>query len=208
MLHWMYFFHFSPYLVVFWSNRAPGSLNRSSKLTFVEKDSCQDENKNLIDKYENKPFDEAPSETHDTSRGDKPPPVIFPSRKLYTETDKIWFENINSIYLREEMRCWVRGGAAGLKHNRNQTPQRRQARRSPRKHTKTAFLCPLRVYFAIRLLFCVLVQLRYGRGDKENEVEAGGGNVRNHNTGTWPLCELLLHDIRRCLGPICHFSTA
>lgn len=70
----------------------------------------------------NKPFHKAQSETHDTLRGDKPPPVIFPSRKLYTETDQIWFENINSIYLREEMRCWVKGGAAGFKHNRNQTP--------------------------------------------------------------------------------------
>lgn len=29
----------------------------------------------------------------------------------------------------------------------------------------------------------------------EKEVEAAGGNVRNHNTGTWPLCELWLHKI-------------
>lgn len=126
MLQLMCFFNVFSYLVVFWSNtvcvEAPRSLNHSSKLTFVEKDSSQDENKNLIDKYKNKPFHKALSETHDTLRGDKPPPVIFPSRKLYTETDQIWFENINSIYLREEMRCWVKGGAAGFKHNRNQTP--------------------------------------------------------------------------------------
>lgn len=38
-------------------------------LTFVEKDSRQDENKNLIDKCKNKPFDETLSETHDTFRG-------------------------------------------------------------------------------------------------------------------------------------------
>lgn len=66
--------------------------------------------------------EEALNETGDTLRGDKPTPVIFPSRKLYAETDHIWFENINSIYLRKEMRCWVKGGAAGFKHNRNQTP--------------------------------------------------------------------------------------
>lgn len=128
----MCFFNLFSYVVVFWWSRVcvevPRSLNRSSKLTFVEKDSRQDENKNLIDKCKNKLFDEALSKTHDTLRGDNPPPVIFPSRKLYTETDQIWFEDINSIYLREEMRCWVRGGAAGFKHNRNQTPFSRRAR--------------------------------------------------------------------------------
>lgn len=63
---------------------------------------------------------------------------------------------------------------------------------------RALFLSARRVYFASWLLFCVLAQLRYGRmwaRDKKNEREAevGGGNVRNHNTGTWPLCELWLH---------------
>lgn len=151
MLQFTCFFHFFLDLVAFWSNRvcveAPKSVNHSSKLTFVEKDSRQDENKNLTDKYKNKPFDETQSETHDTLRGDKPPPVSFPSRKLYTETGQIWFENINSIYLREEMRCWVRGGAAGFKHNRNQTPFRRRVQQSPCTHTKSAFHTRLHVYF-------------------------------------------------------------
>lgn len=46
--------------------------------------------------------------THDTWRGDKSPPVIFPPRKLYAETNQIQFEKINSIYLREEMKRRVR----------------------------------------------------------------------------------------------------
>lgn len=144
-------------------------------------------------------FDEAPSETHDTLWSDKPPPVIFPSRKLYTETDQIWFENINSIYLREEMRCWVRGGAAGIKHNRNQTPFSRRGSVITSARTKRAFLDPLCVFIsAIRLLFRVLVRLRYGTGEREinkNEMaeEVGGGNARNHNTETWPFCEPSLH---------------
>lgn len=62
-------------------------------------------------------------------------------------------------------------------------------------HTKSAFLTARRVYFVIGLLFCVLVQLRYGRmwaRDKKSEEEedVGGGNDKNHNTGTWPFCEL------------------
>lgn len=64
--------------------------------------------------------------------------------------------------------------------------------------TKGAFLGRRCAYLEIRVLFCVLVRLRYGWiwvGDTKNEreVEARGGNVRNHNTGTWPLCELWLH---------------
>lgn len=119
-------FPFFSSIVIIWLSwvfaEASRALNHSSKLTFVEKDSCREENKNLNEKYKNMPFDEAWPKNRDTLRSDNPPPVIFSSRKLYTETNQIWFENINSIYLREEMRCWVRGGAAGFKHNRNLTP--------------------------------------------------------------------------------------
>lgn len=58
------------------------------------------------------------------------------------------------------------------------------------RHTKSAFLTPLHVYFAIRLLFCVLAHLRYGRRDNENEeeVQVGGGKSQEsqHRNLTLP----------------------
>lgn len=126
VLYWFLWFLFI-YIAVLWLSRvnveASTALNHSTKLTSVEKVSSQEGNKNVNDKYKEKkkntPFDAALTESHDTLRSDEPPPVMFPCRKLYTETDQIWFENINSIYLKEEMRCWVRGGAAAFKHDSN-----------------------------------------------------------------------------------------
>lgn len=170
------------------------SLNNSSKFTFVEKASRQGENTNLIDKYKNKASDEALSKTHDTLRGDKP--VIFPSRKLYTETNQIWFENINSIYLREEMRCWVEEQLAlsttETKHLLVIGPSNHFA------HTKSAFLTPLHVCFACSLVFCVLLRIRCGRtwaSDRRMRRWQRKEEVLGIITEL-DLCELLLPKIR------------
>lgn len=104
-----------------------------------------------------------PWETQDTLRSDKLL-LFFHPGSFTRKPTKFDSGHINSIYLREEMRRWVRGGEAGLKHNRNQMPLNRQAQYGESfSH---------RVYFVIRLLFCVFIQLRYGRmwaRDKNNE---------------------------------------
>lgn len=187
------------YLCIWFSTvcvKAPRSLNNSSKFTFVEKASHQGENTNLIDKYKNKASDEALSKTHDTLRSDKPPPVIFSSRKLYTETNQIWFENINSIYLREEMRCWVEEQLAlsttETKHLLVIGPSNHFA------HTKSAFLAPLHVCFAYRLVFCVLLRIRCGRtwaSDKRMRSWQRKEETLGVTTEL-DLCELLLPKIQ------------
>lgn len=45
-----------------------------------------------------------------------------PAIEFYAETSQIWFESIDCIYLSQEMRSWVRGGAAGFQQNRNLAP--------------------------------------------------------------------------------------
>lgn len=105
--------------------------------------------------------------------GDKPPPVIFPSRKLYTETNQIWFENINSIYLREEMRCWVRGGAAAL----STTETKHLLVVGLCSHltsTKSTFLTPRQTF----ILCTFAAQVWQNVSKRQKEWGGGGGGKR------------------------------
>ena len=96
------------------------------------------------------------------------------------------------------MRCWVRGGAAGLKHNRNQTPPRRWARRSPHDTQRAPFspLCMfilrLDFYFVYPRISGMTGEIKRMRRRCRWEEENG----RNPNTGTWHCRELLPHWIK------------
>lgn len=97
------------------------------------------------------------------------------------------------------MRCWVRGGAAGLKHNRNQTPLRCRVRRSPHD-TQRAPFSPL-CMFILRLDFYFVYSRISGMAGEITRMRRRcrweEEKVRNHNTGTWHCRELSLHWIKK-----------
>lgn len=135
-------------------------------MTFVEKVSRRGKRTKIWMKKNNAPFDEALSETCGTLRSDKPLLVFFFSNQ---ETNPISFENNNSIYLRQEMRCRVRGGAAGFWHKWNLTPfQSPEALHTQKKTFLDEFLHSC-LYF---------MQQRYGANETgNNRAEAQAWNA-------------------------------
>lgn len=123
------------------------------------------EDKYLIDKNKNKPFfffffpRRGPE--RDVDKTVKPPPVIFPSRKLYAETDQIWFKT-RSFYLFE-------GGNEVLSHRRRRSSSwKATAEKTKRSSHLTAF-----IYSSLILVTFAAGVLKDDNNKKEKEKERG-----------------------------------
>lgn len=132
---------------------------KSQQYVDIEKDPCQHENKNLIDKYKNQPFDEPLSETLDTLEAANRLLLFFHPGSVTQKPTK--FDLRTLILFIWGRKRGAESGEEQLALSTTETKHLLVVRLGNHlAHTKSAFLTSQRVYFVIRLVFCVLVQLK------------------------------------------------